>query len=64
LLPEIGVIVETLRNDARVDYASMSGSGATCFGLVSDPKAAEHLAADLRAAHPNWWIMETELGGA
>ena len=64
LLPEIGVIIAILRNDARVDYASMSGSGATCFGLVSDLEAAEHLAADLRAAHPNWWIAETELGGA
>ena len=64
LLPEIGVILETLRKDARVDYASMSGSGATCFGLVSDLKAAEHLAADLRADHPNWWIVETELAGA
>ncbi len=64
LLPEIAVMLEILRTDARVDYAAMSGSGATCFGLVGDLTAAEQLAADLRAAHPNWWIVETELGGA
>lgn len=64
LVPEIGLIIEILRNDARVDYAAMSGSGATCFGLVSDFEAAERLAADLRSAHGDWWIVETELGGA
>ncbi len=64
LIPEIGVVIEILRNDARVDHAAMSGSGATCFGLVGDLNVAEHLAADLRAAHPDWWIVETELGGA
>ena len=64
LIPEIGLIIEILRNDARVDHAAMSGSGATCFGLVANLSVAEHLAADLRAAHPDWWIVETELGGA
>ncbi len=64
LLPSVGTIIEILRNDARVDLAAMSGSGATCFALVEDLVTAEALAADLRAAHPDWWIIETELGGA
>lgn len=64
LVPEIGIIIEILRNDARVQHAAMSGSGATCFGLVDDLNIAEHLAVELRAAHPDWWIVETELGGA
>src|SRR5262249_46462369 len=64
LVPEIAHIIEILRNDARVDYAAMSGSGATCFAIVDDLAAAERLAADLREAHPDWWIVETELGGA
>jgi len=64
LAPEIAVIVEILRNDARVEHAAMSGSGATCFALVEDLGDAEALAADLRAAHPDWWVIETELGGA
>lgn len=64
LAPEIAAIIEILRNDARVEHAAMSGSGATCFALAADLAAAEALAADLRAAHPDWWIIETELGGA
>ncbi|MBI3439388.1 MAG: 4-(cytidine 5'-diphospho)-2-C-methyl-D-erythritol kinase [Proteobacteria bacterium] len=64
LVPDIAVIIEILRNDARVEHAAMSGSGATCFALVDDLPAAEALATDLRAAHPDWWIIETELGGA
>jgi 4-diphosphocytidyl-2-C-methyl-D-erythritol kinase len=64
LAPDIAMMIEILRNDARVDYAAMSGSGATCFAIVDDLAAAERLAADLRTAHPDWWIVETELGGA
>jgi 4-diphosphocytidyl-2-C-methyl-D-erythritol kinase len=64
LAPEIAIIIEILRNDARVEHAAMSGSGATCFALVYNRAAAEALAADLRAAHPDWWVIETEFGGA
>lgn len=64
LAPNITFIVEILRNDARAEHAAMSGSGATCFALVESLAAAEALAADLRAAHTDWWVIETELGGA
>ncbi|MFZ2030525.1 MAG: 4-(cytidine 5'-diphospho)-2-C-methyl-D-erythritol kinase [Vitreimonas sp.] len=64
LAPEIAIIIEILRNDARAEHAAMSGSGATCFALVENLAAAEALAADLRAAHPDWWAIETELAGA
>jgi 4-diphosphocytidyl-2-C-methyl-D-erythritol kinase len=64
LAPDIAVIIEILRNDARVEHAAMSGSGATCFALVENLAAAAALAADLRVAHPDWWVIETELGGA
>jgi 4-diphosphocytidyl-2-C-methyl-D-erythritol kinase len=64
LAPEIAIIIEILCNDARVEHAAMSGSGATCFALVDNLAAAEALAADLRAAHPHWWVIETEFGGA
>ncbi|MBS0385355.1 MAG: 4-(cytidine 5'-diphospho)-2-C-methyl-D-erythritol kinase [Proteobacteria bacterium] len=64
LMPDVALVIEILRNDARVEHAAMSGSGATCFALVGDLAAAERLAADLRAAHPDWWVVETELGGA
>jgi 4-diphosphocytidyl-2-C-methyl-D-erythritol kinase len=64
LAPNIADIIEILRNDARVEHAAMSGSGATCFALVDNITAAEALTVDLRAAHPDWWAIETELGGA
>jgi 4-diphosphocytidyl-2-C-methyl-D-erythritol kinase len=64
LVPDIGVIIEILRNDGRVEHAAMSGSGATCFALVDSLAIADDLASDLRTAHPDWWIVETELGGA
>ena len=35
--------------------ARMSGSGATCFGLFSSPRAAARTATAIRAAHPHWW---------
>ena len=37
--------------------ARMSGSGATCFGLFSSPRAAARAATVIRAAHPHWWAM-------
>jgi 4-diphosphocytidyl-2-C-methyl-D-erythritol kinase len=64
LAPEIAIIIEILCNDARVEHAAMSGSGATCFALVDNRAAGEALAADLRAAQPDWWVIETEFGGA
>jgi 4-diphosphocytidyl-2-C-methyl-D-erythritol kinase len=36
--------------------ARMSGSGATCFGLFSSPRAAARAATTIRAAHPHWWV--------
>jgi 4-diphosphocytidyl-2-C-methyl-D-erythritol kinase len=64
LAPDVGWIIEILRNDARVAHTAMSGSGATCFAIVDNFAEAQALAADLRAAHPAWWIIETVLGGA
>ena len=64
LAPEVAAIIEILCRDARVEHAAMSGSGATCFALTEDSASAEALAGDLRAAHRDWWIIETELAGA
>ena len=36
--------------------ARMSGSGATCFGLFTSPRAAARAASAIRAAHPHWWV--------
>ncbi len=36
--------------------ARMSGSGATCFGLFTSPRAAARAATTIHAAHPQWWV--------
>jgi len=64
LAPDIARIIAILRQDRRVQYAGLSGSGATCFALVDDASCAQALAQDLRLAHPDWWIMPTLLAGA
>jgi 4-diphosphocytidyl-2-C-methyl-D-erythritol kinase len=45
-----------------VRLARMSGSGATCFGLVDDRVTGYALAERLRNAHPHWWICTARLG--
>ncbi|NUB44753.1 4-(cytidine 5'-diphospho)-2-C-methyl-D-erythritol kinase [Fertoebacter nigrum] len=36
--------------------ARMSGSGATCFGLFADERAALAAETALQAAQPGWWV--------
>jgi 4-diphosphocytidyl-2-C-methyl-D-erythritol kinase len=42
----------------------MSGSGATCFALTEDAKAADALARRIADAHPDWWVRSCQLGVA
>ena len=56
------VVADVLRAmDALPDalLARMSGSGATCFGLFANKKAACTAGTLLRARHTEWWICET-----
>ena len=41
--------------------ARMSGSGATCFGLFADCRAAATAAKVIRRDHPGWWAKATIL---
>lgn len=62
--PEIGQALGALRETAGCRLARMSGSGATCFALYDDDRAAEAAAEALRVAHPGWWVVATRLDGA
>lgn len=64
LMPEITEIIQTLRADARVRYAALSGSGATVFALCDDSAAAEAIADALQQQRPDLWVADTILGGA
>jgi 4-diphosphocytidyl-2-C-methyl-D-erythritol kinase len=39
----------------------MSGSGATCFALFAEDRAAEAAAEAIGAAQPGWWSVATRL---
>ncbi len=55
LLPDIVTILEALRSCPGCLLARMSGSGATCFALFANRRAAEHARTRLRQEHPDWW---------
>jgi 4-diphosphocytidyl-2-C-methyl-D-erythritol kinase len=63
LAPAIADILDTLRASAGCRLARMSGSGTTCFGLFAGAREAGMAASRLQAAHPNWWVQATTLGG-
>ncbi|MEM6622858.1 MAG: 4-(cytidine 5'-diphospho)-2-C-methyl-D-erythritol kinase [Pseudomonadota bacterium] len=50
------VIDQVLLALAEAPFARMSGSGATCFAVVEDLAAADHLATRLRMSYEDWWI--------
>jgi 4-diphosphocytidyl-2-C-methyl-D-erythritol kinase len=59
--PVIGAVLAQLRALPGCHLARMSGSGATCFGLFENCRAAARAAARLRDAQPAWWIKSTLL---
>jgi 4-diphosphocytidyl-2-C-methyl-D-erythritol kinase len=62
ITPVIQDIVSALTNDCRVTYASLSGSGATCFGIVRHEAEAASLAAEIALRRPDWWVKSAKLG--
>lgn len=61
IAPVIGGVLDELNAADGVLLARMSGSGATCFAMFSDPEKARPLLEDLNARHPDWWIILTSL---
>lgn len=56
--PEIRDALMSLR-DQGLQGVSMSGSGATCFGVAEDATQADRVAAAIDRAHRNWWVAAT-----
>lgn len=61
LEPSVGAVLAALRAQGDCRLARMSGSGATCFGLCDNKRAAERMAAALAAAQPGWWVRAVRL---
>jgi 4-diphosphocytidyl-2-C-methyl-D-erythritol kinase len=63
LAPEIGAALALVR-DTKPLFASMSGSGATCFGLYpADGHSARAARVYARLQRPDWWSREGMLLG-
>lgn len=58
MVPEIGQCLSALRL-AGAQFARMSGSGASCFGVFADAEAASFAAAKMQADKPGWFIAAT-----
>ncbi|MDX8352721.1 4-(cytidine 5'-diphospho)-2-C-methyl-D-erythritol kinase [Cognatiyoonia sp. IB215182] len=56
IAPEVSEALAKLKSLPAVSVAGMSGSGATCFGLVKDMAAARHVARIVQVSQMNWWV--------
>lgn len=57
--PEVGAVLDRLRQDKACLLARMSGSGATCFALTDTRQAAEEMAD--RLSDTGWWVQPVTL---
>jgi len=62
IAPVIADVLSALRPLAGCEFARMSGSGATCFGLFASAADADAAAKNLRAKFPQWWAQACHLG--
>ena len=56
IAPEITEAIAKLQSLSAVSLAGMSGSGATCYGLVKDMATARHVARIVQVAKMDWWV--------
>ena len=61
MVPAISEALRLLEAQPGCLLARMSGSGATCFGLFPEARAAQAAAAATRALHPEWWVAAAPL---
>ena len=62
LAPVVSAVLAVLGAAPGCRLARMSGSGATCFGLFTDCRAAGRAKKAIDRAHPDWWVKSTMLG--
>ena len=55
-VPEIKAVIDALQAQAGCVVASMSGSGATCFGLFREEAEATAAVQALSSLNQTWWV--------
>lgn len=61
IAPAIAEAIAKLNALPAVRLAGMSGSGATCFGLVKDMAAARQVARIMQVAQMGWWVAPAKV---
>jgi 4-diphosphocytidyl-2-C-methyl-D-erythritol kinase len=61
IAPAISEALAALVATSGVRLARMSGSGATCFAIYEDRRAASRAAKAIRVERPDWWVRATYL---
>jgi 4-diphosphocytidyl-2-C-methyl-D-erythritol kinase len=59
--PPIAVALKSLSQIPEARVTGMSGSGATCFALFGDRRAAAVARRIAATEHPGWWVEATDL---
>lgn len=60
IAPVIQDVLEALSRQDDVELVRMSGSGATCFALFSDPDKCQKAAGIIQRDYPNWWVATAQ----
>jgi len=61
IAPVIGDVLSAIEATSGLLLARMSGSGATCFGLFTDPVTAQAAAEQIALAQADWWVRPGRL---
>ncbi len=59
LLPQIDLVLATLRAQPGCELARMSGSGATCFAVFDGAPSLAQAARAIERQRPEWWSVPT-----
>lgn len=59
--PEVETVLNKLMRLPSVAYAGMSGSGATCFGIVRNMAEARAAARAIQVSEMNWWVVPAQV---
>jgi 4-diphosphocytidyl-2-C-methyl-D-erythritol kinase len=59
--PVISDVLRLISNQISVKKVSMSGSGATCFGVFETKHDCDLAMKKVRRERPEWWSISTEI---